>query len=95
MSEGTEVLLIVGAIVAVLLWNFRDRIRARQMRTPFTKTGKRLVDSHFTKEGHPKIGYATKKEAMVEAKRLQRADGARMDAYRCGGCRQWHVGHAK
>ena len=95
VNEGTEVLLILGAIVLVLLWSERGRIRARRMRNPFTKTGKRLPDSHFTKEGHPKVGYATKAEAMVEVRRLKSAEGARMNAYRCGGCHQWHVGHAK
>jgi hypothetical protein len=86
---------VVAAAALCLLWAERDHIRARRMRNPFTRTGRRIPDSHFTKAGQPKVGYPTKKEAMVEARRLQRGDGARMDAYRCSGCRQWHVGHAR
>lgn len=83
-----EIILIAAVVVFVFViakFGSKDRPpRPGQRRKP---------NSHYRSDGRPKRGYATKKEAMVQARVLANKDGAPMDAYRCRECRQWHVGH--
>ena len=79
---------VAGVVLVVVL-----SLAGRGHRGPPKPGQRRGANSHYTKEGHPKRSYDTRKEAMVQARVLANKDGAPMDAYRCRECGKWHVGH--
>ena len=81
---------ILAAVVALIgVGAFIGFSRAK------TPTIKRRSASHMTKEGKPKVAFATEAEARVVADSMTARDGAAMNTYVCGECRQWHIGHAR
>ena len=89
MTTLAVLVVAVGAIALVFYWSGRYGGRHRGgtslRRTPRSHTGAR---------GRPKVGYATRDEALTAARRLSR-DGSTMSVYQCDTCARWHVGHAK
>jgi hypothetical protein len=89
---GLLCLIGIGSVFFVLIRHTRGFGRT-------TTTSKanihRAVSSHYTSSGTPKISYHHQSEAEAQALFLHRRDGAAMNAYRCGECSLWHVGHAK
>ena len=79
--------VIIAFVVVIAIANKFNKER------PPRPGQRRRANSHYRSDGTPKRSYDTKKEAMVQARVLANKDGAAMDAYRCGECHKWHVGH--
>lgn len=88
-------IVVLTAAVALLLfvfyWSGRYGSRGRDAGTSL----RRGPRSHTTMTGRPKKAYATRDEADAQARLLTKRDGAPMNAYQCGTCAKWHVGHVK
>ena len=90
MTTWGFLLVAVAAIVLVFYWSGRYGGRAR----PGTSL-RRGPRSHIGANGRAKVAYATREDALAQARRMHRRDGAPMNVYQCDTCRRWHVGHAK
>jgi len=58
---------------------------------PYDDSYEAFVQRHH--EG--KAVYSTKRRAKIAAKHARRFDTGKLDAYRCGVCGYWHIGHPK
>lgn len=56
---------------------------------------RRGAASHVNADGRAKVPYRTAAEAQQAALKHTRDMGGRMNAYRCGTCPAWHIGHAR
>jgi hypothetical protein len=61
----------------------------------WTRPVRRGPASHVNADGRAKIAYRTAAEAQQAALQYTRDTGGRMNAYRCGTCPGWHIGHAR
>ncbi|HEY7931215.1 MAG TPA: hypothetical protein VIC81_03020, partial [Acidimicrobiales bacterium] len=80
----------LAVIVVVLVFSSRRGGRGRE-RTVSLRRGPR---AHTTRDGRAKVGYATRSDALSQARQLARRDDVPMGVYQCPTCRQWHVGHS-
>lgn len=53
-----------------------------------------LDASHWREDGHPKVRYATRTEALVAADIQSKESGASLGAYQCAFCHGWHMGRS-
>ncbi|HUX04482.1 MAG TPA: hypothetical protein VMV53_06190 [Acidimicrobiales bacterium] len=89
MTTLGVLLVAVALLVAVFYWSGRYGGRGRER----TISLRRTRASHVTSRGRPKVAYAKRADAEVQARFLAARDGASMDVYRCPTCSKWHVGH--
>ena len=89
MTTLAVLVVAVGAVAFVFYWS--GRYGGRHRGGTSLRRGPR---SHTGARGRPKVGYATRDEALAHARRLSR-DGSPMSVYQCDTCARWHVGHAK
>ena len=83
------VLFLAGCALALYLWS------AWADNSSGTTTVPRGASSHFRSDGTPKVGYAFEADAWAAARQFEDRTNERMNAYLCGGCPAWHIGHAK
>lgn len=84
------VLFLAACALAVYLWS------AWADDSSGTTTVPRGASSHFRSDGvTPKVGYHLEAEAWTAARQFEDRTGEPMNAYLCGGCPDWHIGHAK
>lgn len=55
---------------------------------------RRTAASHINANGSPKRGYASMDAAKDAATKQTAASNHQMSAYKCGTCKQYHIGHA-
>jgi hypothetical protein len=81
--------VVIAVLVFVLYWSGRygdkNRIKGTSLH--------RGASAHTTNTGRTKKSYATREDAQVEAQRFAKRDGSPMNAYKCGTCGKWHLGH--
>lgn len=83
------VLFLAACALALYLWSsWADNSCG-------TTTIPRGVSSHVRSDGTPKVSYRLEDDAWVAARQFEDRTGERMNAYRCGECPDWHIGHAK
>lgn len=86
----TQIVLVLAACAfALYLWS------AWADNSSGTTTVPRGVSSHVRSDGTPKVRYRLEQDAWVAARHFEDRTGERMNAYRCGECPDWHIGHAK
>ena len=86
------VLLVAVATVALVIsWSGRVGGRNRTGGTSLHRGN----HSHVTSRGRPKVAYANREAAEVQARQLSMRHGSSMNVYQCESCAKWHVGHAK
>ena len=87
----TQIVLVLAACaLALYLWSAWADSSSGD-----TTTMPRGANSHMRVDGTPKVGYRYEPEAWAAAEQFEHRTGERMNAYRCGGCPDWHIGHAK
>lgn len=90
MTTWVVLIVAVAAVGLVFYWSGRYGGRAR----PGTSL-KRGPRTHIGANGRPKVAYATRNDALIQARRMSQRDGSSMGVYQCDTCAHWHVGHAK
>jgi hypothetical protein len=90
-STVTTGYLLLGVLAAVSIWGWWA---SRSQRNAVRRGAHRGANSHYTTAGVAKRAYQSEDAARMVARRIERQDHVRMDAYRCGQCPAWHVGHA-
>ncbi len=88
---STTVVLVVAIAMIALVWNWSGRYGGRNRRG--TTSLRRGPNSHTTRRGQPKVGFATREEAEARARSMSRRGGDSLGVYRCPTCKNWHVGH--
>ena len=81
-----SVIIIGVGIVAGIIWLFNR---------PKTAPAKRGASSHFNADGRPKVSYSNSRKADKAASLYESDRGETMNAYKCGDCSGWHIGHAR
>jgi hypothetical protein len=88
----TSVAVLTVAVAAVaLVFYWSGRYGGRHRGGTSLKRGPR---THIDANGRAKVAYATRDDALAQARRMGR-DGSSMTVYQCDTCARWHVGHAK
>ena len=87
---SVAVLLVAVAVLALVFYS-SGRYGGRHRGGTSLRRGPR---THISANGRAKVAYATREEALAQARRLGR-DGSSMNVYRCDTCAHWHVGHAE
>ena len=88
---STWVVLIIAVVAIAFVLRGSARYGGRHRGGTSLKRGPR---SHIGARGRPKVGFATRDEALAQARRMSR-DGSPMSVYQCDTCALWHVGHAR
>jgi len=83
---------VLVAVVAVLVFVFYWSGRYGDTKRSSGTSLQRGASAHTTRNGRPKKAYATRDEAVAQA-RSSRRDAAPMSAYKCAQCDKWHIGH--
>jgi hypothetical protein len=89
MATVVVLIVVAGVMGFVFYWSGRHGDPHRNAGTSLH----RGANAHTTRNGRPKKAYATRDEALAQAQRMTKSDGAPMSAYKCGTCDKWHVGH--
>ena len=84
---------VLVAVVAVLVFVFYWSGRYGDTKRSSGTSLHRGAGAHTTRNGRPKKAYATRDEAVAQARASSQRDTAPMSAYKCGTCDKWHVGH--
>lgn len=77
-------------LLAWLLWRIFGKGTAE---LPKIQRG---ANSHYNADGSSKVAYVSHGDATDAARTFEeRHRGESMNAYRCGQCSKWHIGHAR
>jgi hypothetical protein len=83
-------LTLLVALTAAALFTLVLRLWWR-----WSRPVRRSASSHHNANGRAKIAYHSEAAARTAAVQYRRDTGEQMNAYRCGTCPSWHIGHAR